>query len=402
RPPSPQTNQPPDRTWFKSEQQDLGWPTNHDRWNICTDHPLQQWHFLHHDDLCRHFIITTDDIFSNNRTQPMYLDQAGIDPDLFWDTDGTVYLNTGYPESGPEGGNSTIWQSKLDLTTARLSLLCASSYSSQNINGTYQLGRETFLSPFTWSVDGWPLANDGKLITLDMWDPNLPSQSNVSKVLVDDFSSPSLQIGWEFRGTPSRPWWRMKNDSLVLRGTVATLSALDEMALVLRKQDALFYDFSVDMSFSPTLPTHEAGIVAWVNDLYHNTISLVQCQDQTNATCLRTLTTVGERGGEFDGNTTTIYYPLPTGLSNTTRSTSAANLRLHIRAAPETYQLGYSMPSDNATTWLTAYTASWMAPHYEDRISWQGARMGMYATGNGVVVLEEAVFRNVEVVRGPY
>ena len=47
----------------------------------------------------------------------MYLDQAGIGPDLLWDTDGTVYLNTGCPESGPEGGNSTIWQSKLDLTT---------------------------------------------------------------------------------------------------------------------------------------------------------------------------------------------------------------------------------------------------------------------------------------------
>lgn len=60
------------------------------------------------------------------------------------------------------------------------------------------------------------------------------------------------------------------------------------------------------------------------------------------------------------------------------------------------------MPSDNATTWLTAYTASWMAPHYECRIPWQGARMAMYATGNGVVMLEEAVFRHVEVVRGPY
>ncbi|THY43451.1 hypothetical protein D6C97_09247 [Aureobasidium pullulans] len=443
------------------------------------------------------FIITTDDIFSNNWTQPMYLDQAGIDPDLFWDTDGTVYLNTGYPEFGPEGGNSTIFQSKLDLTTGhsltqpkliyRSSLPAAIRWAEgphlylindiyylsvaeggtevlhrqtihrgpspsgpweasplgpmvfnsrdpsapiqqtghadlvqrpdgkwyavflavrpqlpQNINGTYQLGRETFLSPVTWSEDGWPLANDGKLITFDMKDPNLPSQSNVSKILVDEFSSPSLQLGWEFRGTPSRPWWRIENNSLVLRGTVATLSALDGMALVLRKQDALFYDFSVDMSFSPTLPTHEAGIVAWVNDLYHNTISLVQCQDQTNATCLRTLTTVGERGGEFDGNTTTIYYPLPTGLSNTTQSKSAANVRLHIRATPETYQLGYSMPSDNATTWLTAYTASWMAPHYEDRISWQGARMGMYTTGNGVVMLQEAVFRHVEVVRGPY
>ncbi|THW85839.1 hypothetical protein D6D18_07655, partial [Aureobasidium pullulans] len=315
------------------------------------------------------FIFTTVDIFSNNWTQPMYLDQAGID--------GTMYLNTGCPVSGPEGGISTIWQSKLCLTTGHSltqpKLIYRSSLPAAIRLKTSMAHTSSAARRSQARVDGWPFANGGKLITFDMQDPNLPSQSNVSNILVHNFLSPSLQLGWEFRGTPSRPWWRIENNSLVLRGTVATLSALDGMALVLRKQDALFHDFSVDMSFSPTLPTHEAGIVAWVNDLYHNTISLVRCQDQTNATCLRILTNVGERGGEFDGNTTTIYYPLPTALSNTTQSTSAANVRLHIRATPETYQLGYSMPSDNATTWLTAYTASWMAPHYESRIFWQGA-----------------------------
>lgn len=428
----------------------------------------------------------------------MYLDQAGIDPDLFWDNDGTVYLSTGYPEFGPEGGNSTIYQSKLDLTTGHSltqpSLIYRSSLPAsirwaegphvyyingnyylsvaeggtevlhrqtihrgpspsgpweasplgpmvfnsrdpsapiqqtghadlvqrpdgkwytvflavrpqlpQNINGTYQLGRETFLSPITWSADGWPLANDGELTTFDMQDPNLPSQSNTSKVLHDDFSESSLQLCWEFRGTPSKPWWRVEDKSLVLRGTTATLSALDGMALVLRKQDALFYTFSVDMTFNPTLPTHEAGIVAWVNDHYHNTISVVMCQDGTNSTCLRTMTTVGNRLGNDDGNTTTVYYPLTTSQSGKNyQSASGISVRLSIRATPETYQLGYSMPSENATTWLTAYTASWMAPHYEGRISWQGARMGMYSTGNGVTMLQDAVFENVEVVRGPY
>ncbi|KAI5246277.1 hypothetical protein E4T42_06451 [Aureobasidium subglaciale] len=444
------------------------------------------------------FIITTEDVFSKNWTRPMYLDQAGIDPDLFWDTDGTVYLSTGYPEFGPEGGNSTIWQSKLDLTTGRsltqpemiyrsslpenirwaegphVYLINGSYYLSvaeggtevlhrqtihrgpspsgpweasplgpmvfnsrdpsapiqqtghadllqrpdgkwytvflavrpqlpQNINGTYQLGRETFLSPVTWSEDGWPLTNNGNLITFDMQDSDLPSQSNTSKNLLDDFSSSSLQLGWEFRGTPSRPWWRVENDSLVLRGTTATLSALDGMALILRKQDALFYTFSVDMEFEPTMETHEAGIVAWVNDHYHNTISILLCQEQTNTTCLKTTTTVGDRNGPTDGNTTTVYYPFPTTPNSTSQaSNGGTSVRLHIRATPETYQLGYSLAGDSAVIWLTAYSASWMQPHYEGRISWQGARVGMYATGNGVTMLQEAVFRNVEVERGPY
>ncbi|KAI4722794.1 hypothetical protein E4T48_00861 [Aureobasidium sp. EXF-10727] len=441
------------------------------------------------------FIITTDDPFSNNWTQPMYLDQAGIDPDLFWDNDGTVYLSTGYPEFGLQGGNSTIYQSKLDLETGhsltqpgliyRSSLpeeirwaegphvyyINGSYYLSvaeggtevlhrqtihrgpspsgpweasplgpmvfnsrdpsapiqqtghadlvqrpdgkwytvflanrpqlpQNINGTYQLGRETFLSSVTWSQDGWPLANHGNLITFDMQDPDLPAQANASKILRDDFSGSSLRLGWEFRGTPSRRWWRVEDNSLVLRGTTATLSDLDNVALVLRKQDALFYTFGVDMVFNPTLPTHEAGIVAWVNDHYHNTVSVVLCRDDTNSTCLKTMTTEGDRLGDEDGNTTIVYYPLPSAQFG--NSSHGATVRLSIRTTPETYQLGYSLSEDDATTWLTAYTALWMAPHYEGRISWQGARMGMYSTGNGVTMLQEAIFKDVEIVRGPY
>ncbi|CAD0108268.1 unnamed protein product [Aureobasidium uvarum] len=175
------------------------------------------------------------------------------------------------------------------------------------------------------------------------------------------------------------------------------------MALVLRKQDALFHTFGVDMTFNPTLPTHEAIIVAWVNDHHHDTVSVVMCPDGTNSTCLKTMTIVGDRLGDDDGNATTVYYPLPCAQSgNSSRSADGTTVRLSIRTTPETCQLGYSSPPDSATTWITAYTASWMAPHYEGRISWQGARTGMYATGNGVTMLQDAVFKNVEVVRGPY
>jgi hypothetical protein len=73
------------------------------------------------------------------------------------------------------------------------------------------------------------------------------------------------------------------------------------------------------------------------------------------------------------------------------------NVRLHIHATPETYQLGYSIQAPDDTTWLTSYPSSWMAPHSGGRVSWQGSRMGLYATGNGVPMLKEVVFRHVEV-----
>lgn len=65
----------------------------------------------------RPFLITTNDIFSSNWSQPIYFDQTGIDPDLFFDDDGRVYLSTALPENAPAGGNSSIWQSEVDITT---------------------------------------------------------------------------------------------------------------------------------------------------------------------------------------------------------------------------------------------------------------------------------------------
>lgn len=261
------------------------------------------------------------------------------------------------------------------------------------MNGTYQLGRETYLSPVNWSADGWPLANNGSLITFDMADPDLPTQEATTTTWSDNFSTSPLSSKWEFRGTPYGTWYRTSNSSLVLRGTPRSLSGLDGMALVLTKQDALFYNFSVDLAFQPTLESHEAGIVAWVNDEFHNSISLTLCPNQTATVCLKTETIA--QGNSVDGNATTTY----AALSGYNERGRAANVRLYIRATPDTYYLGYSFKSEEPPVWLADFSAAWMAPRSGGRISWQGARMGMYATGNGVPSLVEAVFRNVEVVR---
>lgn len=263
----------------------------------------------------------------------------------------------------------------------------------QNLNGTYQLGRETFLSNVTWSQDGWPLANNGKPITFEMDDPNIPTAKK-NNTWSDDFSSPELSSGWEFRGTPYGDWYHISNSSLVLRGNQRTLHALDGMALILRKQDDLHYDFSVDLEFQPYLETHEAGIVAWVNDDYHDTVSVQQCENQNSTLCLKTVTVA--QGGDIDGNATTTWTPMP---ENAVAS-GVANVRLHIRAVPETYQLGYSTQASQTPVWLTEYTSAWMAPHSGGRISWQGARVGVYATGNGGPMLVDASFRNAHVVKG--
>ncbi|EUC27514.1 glycoside hydrolase family 43 protein [Bipolaris zeicola 26-R-13] len=351
----------------------------------------------------RPFFITTNDIFSGDWSKPIYFEQTGIDPDLFFDDDGCVYLSTGLPEFAPQLGNSTIYQSKVDMTTGRslteqrmiyrstlpedipwaegahvykingtyyLSVaeggteklhrqtfhrgpspsgpweksplgpmvfngrdtaapvqqtghadlvqrpdgkwysvfLAVRPQAPQNINGTWILGRETFLSPVSW-FDGWPLANNGSEITLDMPDPDLPSQLVKNATSSDDFTSSVLDSKWEFRGAPYGDWHRVSNSSLILHGTQRNLKALDGNALLTRRQDSLKSHFSVSIEFKPTKETHEAGITAYVNDAYHNTISVVLCQNQTRTLCLKTATIA--QGATVDGNMTTEYFPLP-------------------------------------------------------------------------------------------
>lgn len=98
-------------------------------------------------------MVQTDDIFNGNWSQPLYFDQTGIDPDLFFDDDGCVYLSTALPENGPKGGNSTIWQSTVDLKTGHsltepkfiygsdlpLKIRWAEGSHIYKINGTYYL-----------------------------------------------------------------------------------------------------------------------------------------------------------------------------------------------------------------------------------------------------------------------
>ncbi|KAF7760758.1 CAZyme family GH43 [Agaricus bisporus var. burnettii] len=64
----------------------------------------------------RSFYVTTKDIFSNNWSDPIYFDSLGYDGDLFWDTNGDVYL-TWSGINNNEDKIYSIYQSKIDLET---------------------------------------------------------------------------------------------------------------------------------------------------------------------------------------------------------------------------------------------------------------------------------------------
>lgn len=58
--------------------------------------------------LPRSFYVTTTDIFDDSKwSEVIYIDQPGIDPDLFWDDDGKVYATVSH--------SSTVWTGEIDI-----------------------------------------------------------------------------------------------------------------------------------------------------------------------------------------------------------------------------------------------------------------------------------------------
>lgn len=66
------------------------------------------------------FVVSTDDPFGE-WSEPVWLpEMAGIDPDLFWDVDGTCYAQWSWRRRGVDGPEISIGQAAIDLVAGRL------------------------------------------------------------------------------------------------------------------------------------------------------------------------------------------------------------------------------------------------------------------------------------------
>jgi beta-xylosidase len=64
--------------------------------------------------------VTSQNIFDESAwSDPKYVEQVGFDPDLFWDSDGKVWLTTtsGAQFVDPDSGYFAIWITEIDIRT---------------------------------------------------------------------------------------------------------------------------------------------------------------------------------------------------------------------------------------------------------------------------------------------
>ena len=151
----------------------------------------------------------------------------------------------------------------------------------------HHIGRESFLSPMTWSEDGWPLVGNGGTIDFEMEGPLPgPAPTPVSLDFCDKFDKDSLDLNWTFVRNPNRECYCLKNGRLTLIGSHDDLSTdRGNPTLIALRQTAFDMEFTTCLQGEIALG-QRSGLSAFYNSGFHYDIFVTRAQDG-HRVCLR-------------------------------------------------------------------------------------------------------------------
>ena len=152
----------------------------------------------------------------------------------------------------------------------------------------HNLGRETFLAPFTWHEDGWPTVGEGGLLDFEM-EGELPGPAPcpVSLDFEDDFEDDKLHLRWNFVRNPRRDRYRLERGRLVLMGDEIGISAFREHPTMIAVRQQAFGMEMVAKLEGDVQIGQCSGLTAFYNSDYHYDVLLTKEADGQHYVCLR-------------------------------------------------------------------------------------------------------------------
>lgn len=196
----------------------------------------------------------------------------------------------------------------------------------------HNLGRETFLSPVTWTEDGWPIVGDHGLISPVMDGPlpgETPNKVNVD--FSDDFDTKELPLRYNFLRNPHMEnYVRIPDEKrMVLKGSSVTLDEWDSPTWIGIRQKDFCTQTTAVVSLENPMQGARAGISAYYSDSYHYEIYLKK-EGESIYVCL------GKHVHDIIVETARAAIP------------SGENVSLRITSDPTYYRFAYSL---NGDTW---------------------------------------------------
>ncbi|MFC0558295.1 glycoside hydrolase family 43 protein [Halalkalibacter alkalisediminis] len=148
------------------------------------------------------------------------------------------------------------------------------------------LGRETFLVPFTWE-NGWPVVNPGKgLVEAEMLRPQLKLKRWSTLPACDHFEAEELGSQWNFIRTPRGDFYSLteRPGHLRLKNSPKTIMEEVNPSFIGRRQQHIEFVVRTVMEFEPQSEFEVAGLVLLQN---HDFQIRMECTKMNNRSVIR-------------------------------------------------------------------------------------------------------------------
>ena len=261
------------------------------------------------------------------------------------------------------------------------------------MDSTSNMGRETHLMPVVWEeawdnwvevekgrwepvIIKWPVVapNTGK-VERNTSIPFLEKKQNINYSFYDDFTSPKLDLQWNFRRVPRENTYELnsKNKSLKLNLSPESFELRGRYNLMGFRQKETEFEYSSSMNFKPKKNFSEAGLSIFSQD--DNYINFT-VKKHNNKTLLNL--SVKPRDQKLD-----IIKSIPLKYNE--------NIILKILSKDNKYIYYYSLDDGNSFDVFTETAANLVLCK-----GYIGTNLGLYASSNGYKTKEYAEFEWVK------
>jgi xylan 1,4-beta-xylosidase len=176
-------------------------------------------------------------------------------------------------------GHADLFQDK-DGNWHAVFLACR-PYTPDNL---FNIGRETFMLPVSWTDDQWPVILDkGREVPLIIDTPNNVAVKNESGVMkrgnfsfTEDFSAGQIPMDWVFLRTPTEQWYSFDSgyNGIWLNASAVNLRERKVPSFVGTRQRHHDMTAETSMRFIPSSATELAGLTLFQNEAHHITLGV--------------------------------------------------------------------------------------------------------------------------------
>jgi len=234
------------------------------------------------------------------------------------------------------------------------------------------LGRETFLTPVTWTEDGWPVVGEGGYLTDEIDESRLPAPAQAQDFdFALDMQADFLPMRLIHLRNPDMADYVLKDGALVLNGKLPLDDPNRSSPTMLCLRQAAFGARAQAVLRTADFAASRAGISVFQNDCYHNDIYLSQNPDGTLS--------VGHARAVHDLKLECVRIPAP----------KAETITLFVLADREKYTFGYV--SDGCDVPLGTVTLPNLAQESMGVANFTGVTLAIYAENGPAAFLDYRV-----------